>query len=283
MGEKKWKPKNFEDKFYGPITFRNALTHSVNTVTVKIAQDVGVDYIRDYARHLGISSPLQNDLSMALGSSSLSLYELTKSYAVFANQGKTFRPIFIKKILDRHGNLIEENPPLFYAKELPDEDQLITPQTAYLMTHLLEGVVQNGTGWRAKALGRPVAAKTGTTDQYFDAWFIGYTPEYITGIWVGFDDEKSIGDNETGSRAASPIWVAFMTQMLKQKPVRDFPVPGGIEFMKVDQKTGQTSLAKQAILECFKDGTVPDRGTSQPTRASPDFYKFDLNLTPKIN
>jgi penicillin-binding protein 1A len=252
-------------------------------VTVKIAQDVGVDYIRDYARHLGISSPLQNDLSMALGSSSLSLYELTKSYAVFANQGKTFRPIFIKKILDRHGNLIEENSPLFYVKEVPLEDQLITPQTAYLMTHLLEGVVQDGTGWRAKALGRPVAAKTGTTDQYFDAWFVGYTPEYITGIWVGFDDEKSIGDNETGSRAASPIWVAFMALMMKNKPIRDFPAPEGIEFIKVDQKTGQTSLAKQAILECFKDGTVPAGGTSQPTKASPDFYKFDLNLIPKLN
>jgi penicillin-binding protein 1A len=280
-GDKKWKPKNFEDKFYGPITFRNALAQSVNTVTVKIAQHVGVDYIRDYARHLGISSPLQNDLSVALGSSSLSLYELTKSYAVFANQGKIFRPIFIKKILDRHGNLIEENPPLFYAKELPDEDQLITPQTAYLMTHLLEGVVQNGTGWRAKTLGRPVAAKTGTTDQYFDAWFIGYTPEYITGIWVGFDDEKSIGDNETGSRAASPIWVAFMAQMMKNKPIRDFPAPEGIEFMKVDSKTGESSLAKQAILECFKDGTGPVRNNSYPAKISSDFYKFDLNLIPK--
>jgi penicillin-binding protein 1A len=253
----------------------------VNTVTVRIAQDVGVDYIRDYARHLGISSPLQNDLSMALGSSSLSLYELTKSYAVFANQGKIFRPVFIRKILDRHGNLIEENPPLFHAKELPDEDQLIAPQTAYLVTRLLEGVVQNGTGWRAKALGRPVAAKTGTTDQYFDAWFIGYTPESITGVWVGFDDERSIGDNETGSRAASPIWVAFMTPMMKNKPIRDFPAPEGIEFMKVDPKTGESSLAKQAILECFKDGTGPVRSNSHTVKISSDFYKVDLNLMPK--
>ncbi|OGP64096.1 MAG: penicillin-binding protein, partial [Deltaproteobacteria bacterium RBG_13_47_9] len=219
-GDKKWKPKNFEDKFFGPITFRNALAHSVNTVTVKIAQQVGVDYIRDYARHLGIASSLHNDLSMALGSSSVSLYELTKTYAVFANQGKTFRPAFIKKILDRNGNLIEENPPLFYLKESAEDESLISPQTAYLMTHLLEGVVQHGTGWRAKALGRPAAAKTGTTDQFFDAWFIGYTPEFITGVWVGFDDEKSIGENETGSRAASPIWVAFMTRLLKEKPVR---------------------------------------------------------------
>ncbi len=107
---------------------------------------------------------------------------------------RVFRPLFIKKILDRHGNLIEENLPLFYSKESAEEGQLISPQTAYLMTHLLEGVVQQGTGWRAKAIGRPVAAKTGTTDQFFDAWFIGYTPEYITGVWVGFDDERSIGE-----------------------------------------------------------------------------------------
>jgi len=151
------------------------------------------------------------------------------------------------------------------------------------MTHLLEGVVQQGTGWRARTLGRPVAAKTGTTDQYFDAWFIGYTPEYITGVWVGFDDEKSIGENETGSRAASPIWVAFMTEMLKNKPPRDFPVPEGIEFMKVDPKTGEISLAKQAILECYKDGTGPFRGASHPTKTSTDFFKFDFNLTPKAN
>ncbi|OGP90866.1 MAG: hypothetical protein A2157_05320 [Deltaproteobacteria bacterium RBG_16_47_11] len=282
-GDKKWKPKNFEGKFYGPITFRNALTHSVNTVTVKIAQGVGVDYIRDYAKHLGISSSLHNNLSLALGTSSLSLYELTKAYAIFANQGKAFSPFLVKKILDRHGNLIEENPPFFYLKESPQDEQLISPQTAYLMTHLLEGVVQHGTGWRAKALGRPVAAKTGTTDQFFDAWFIGYTPEFITGVWVGFDDEKSIGENETGSRAASPIWIAFMSKLLKDKPVRDFAVPEGIEFMKVDPKTGMVSLAKQAILECFKDGTGPIQGATHAPKASPDFYKFDLNLTPKIN
>jgi penicillin-binding protein 1A len=259
------------------------LAHSVNTVTVKIAQNIGVDYILAYAKHLGISSPLNNDLSMALGSSSLSLYELTKTYAVFANLGRTFRPILIKKILDRHGNLLEENLPLFYAKEFPDEDQLISPQTAYLMTQLLQGVVQNGTGWRAKTLGRPVAAKTGTTDQYVDAWFIGYTPEHITGVWVGFDDENSIGDNETGSRAASPIWVAFMTHLMKNHLVRDFPTPDGIEFTRVDPKTGESSLAKQAILECFKDGTGPTRSNAQAVKTSSDFYKLDLNLMPKMN
>ena len=187
-------------------------------------------------------------------------------------------PIFIKKILDRDGNLLEENPPLFYPEEPLHTEPALSPQTAYIMTNLLEGVVQNGTGWRAKALGRPVAAKTGTTDQFLDAWFIGYTPEFITGVWVGFDEERSLGENETGSRAASPIWVTFMSKILKDRPVKDFPVPEGIEFMKIDPKTGQASSEKEAILECFKEGTGPIQKVSSRSKTSTDFFKFDLNL-----
>jgi penicillin-binding protein 1A len=275
----KWKPKNFEEKFFGPTTLRNGLTHSINIVTVKIAQDIGTDYLKEYARKLGISSPLQNDLSMALGSSGISLYELTKAYAVFANQGNNFRPIFIKKILDREGNLLEENLPLSYPEESQSKERVISPQTAYIMTHLLEGVVQHGTGWRAKALSRPVAAKTGTTDQFLDAWFIGYTPSFITGVWVGFDEERSLGENETGSRAASPIWVNFMSKMLKDRPIREFPVPEGIEFVKVDPKTGQLSSEKEGSLECFKEGTAPIQAVSSQSKTTKDFFKFDFNLS----
>ena len=276
---KKWKPKNFGEKFSGPITLRNALTHSVNVVTVKIAQDIGVDYIRDYTKKLGISSPLQNDLSMALGSSGISLFDLTKTYAVFANQGKIFKPIFIKKILDRDGNLLEENLPLSYPKEPPDGEQILTPQTAYLMTYLLEGVVQNGTGWKAKALKRPVAAKTGTTDHFLDAWFIGYTPEFITGVWVGFDDERTLGEDETGSRAASPIWVNFMSKALEGKPIQEFPIPEGLEFTKVDAKTGQIGLGRETILECFREGTGPTQEAPSQLKTTIDFFKYDFNLS----
>jgi len=278
-GDERWKPKNFGERFSGPITLRSALTHSVNVVTVKIAQDVGLNYLIDYAKKLGISSPLQHDLSMALGSSSLSLLELTKAYAVFANQGRIFKPIFIKKILDRDGNLIEENPPLFYPKESPEDEQILTPQTAYLMTSLLEGVVQNGTGWRAKALKRPVAAKTGTTDEFIDAWFIGYTPQFITGVWVGFDDETPLGDNETGSRAASPIWVNFMSKVLNDKPFQDFPIPEGIEFRIVDAKTGQMGWRGETILECFREGTAPTPEAKAQLKTTTDFFKYDFNLS----
>jgi penicillin-binding protein 1A len=280
-GDNKWKPKNFEGKFSGPTTLRSALTHSVNIVTVKIAQEVGIEYIRDYAQKLGISSPLHNNLSMALGSSSISLYELTKAYSVFANQGNLFKPIFIKKILDRNGNLLEENLPLSYFEEFPEQGQIITPQTAFLMTHLLEGVVQHGTGWRARSLGRPVAAKTGTTDQFMDAWFIGYTPELIAGVWVGFDEERSLGENETGARAASPIWVNFMAKILKDKPKKEFPIPEGIEFIKIDPKTGQVSLGKEGILECFREGTEPTQIDPSSLKTSTDFFKFDFNLPTK--
>jgi penicillin-binding protein 1A len=280
-GDQRWKPKNFDEKFFGPVTLRNALTHSVNIATVKIAQEIGIDYIKDYALKLGISLPFQNNLSMALGSSSITLYELTKAYAVFANRGNTFRPIFIKKILDRDGNLLEESLPLSYPKESSSEEPIINSQTAYLMTNLLEGVVQNGTGRRARSLGRPVAAKTGTTDQFLDAWFIGYTTEFITGVWVGFDEEKSIGENETGARAASPIWINFMSKILKERPVKEFPVPEGIDFMKIDPKTGQISLIGEGILECFKEGTGPVENNSSQLKTSQDFFESDFNLLGK--
>jgi len=281
-GDKKWKPKNFEGTFSGPITLRNALTHSVNVVTVKIAREVGTDYIKSYAQKLGISSPLHNDLSMALGSSSISLYELTKAYSVFANRGNLFKPIFIKRILDRDGNLLEENLPPFYSEASSKEEQIIAPQTAFLMTYLLEGVVKQGTGWRARSLGRPVAAKTGTTDQFMDAWFIGYTPELITGVWVGFDEERSLGENETGARAASPIWVAFMSKILKDKPLKDFPAPEeGIEFVKIDPKTGQLSSEKDGILECFREGTGPTQREPSLIKTSTDFFKYDFNISAK--
>jgi penicillin-binding protein 1A len=282
-GDNKWKPKNYEGKFSGPTTLRNALAHSVNIVTVKIAQEVGVQYIKDYAQKLGISSPLHHTLSMALGSSSITLYELTRAYSVFANQGNLFKPIFIKKILDRDGNLLEENLPSSYFEEFLEEKQVITPQTAFLMTYLLEGVVQHGTGWRAKSLGRPVAAKTGTTDQFMDAWFIGYTPELITGVWVGFDEERSLGEDETGARAASPIWVAFMSKILKDKPKKDFPIPEGIGFTKIDPKTGYVSLGKEGILECFKEGTEPTQTDPSALKTSTDFFKSDFNLPTRPN
>lgn len=253
-----WKPHNYKEKFYGPTLFRDALVHSRNVVTIKILQDIGIDYVINYARKLGISSDINRDLSISLGSSGVSLLEITKAYSVFSNLGYKIKPVFITKILDRNGNILEQ-PELKRQK-------VIDISTAYIMTNILESVVKSGTGWRVRALKRPVAGKTGTTNNLNDAWFIGYTPRYTTGVWVGFDNEKSLGKGETGSRAASPIWLGYMQKALAGRPVRTFNVPEGIVFAKIDAATGLLAIesSKKTRFECFKEGTVPTRHTPEP-------------------
>ena len=267
-----WKPRNYKEKFYGPTIFRDALTKSRNVVTIKILQDIGIGYAIDYARKLGITSNMNRDLSIALGSSGVSLLELVSAYSVFNNLGYLVEPVFITKILDREGNVIEEGNPV--------RRKVIEQNTAYIMTSLLEGVVKHGTGHRVKALKRPVAGKTGTTNNLHDAWFVGYTPRYNTGTWVGYDEENSLGKGETGSRAASPIWVGFMQRLLADKPVRVFQVPEGIVFSKIDAETGLLPIpeSKKTIFECFKEGTVPTEYTKKPDAMTEpeEFFKSDM-------
>ena len=264
-----WKPRNYGRKFYGPTLLREALAKSRNVVTVKVLQAIGIDYTIDYARKLGISSHISNNLSIALGSSGLSLLELVAAYSVFANQGYLISPVFITRIVDRSGKVIYEAN--------PERKKVIEESTAYIMTSLLQSVVQNGTGRRVRALKRPVAGKTGTTNDLFDAWFVGFTPEYVTGTWVGLDDEGPLGKGETGSRAASPIWLGFMKKILEDKPVKVFQVPEGVVFSKIDAETGLLPVpeTRKTLFECFKEGTVPTRYTKRPQKeADPeDFYK----------
>jgi penicillin-binding protein 1A len=242
-----WEPRNFDREFEGPVTFRHALSYSRNVITVKILQDIGVGYAIQYARKLGISSPLEPNLTLALGSSGVSLLELTRAYAVFASQGMKVEPLFITKIVDRNGTVLEENKPRL--------SQVISPQTAYLMTSLLQSVVEEGTGRSVRALNRPCAAKTGTTNDMRDAWFIGYTPDLIAGTWVGYDVEKPLGKRETGAVASSPIWLRFMQEVLEGTGVDVFPVPDGIIFRQIDADTGGevTEQTGRAIFECFKE------------------------------
>jgi len=268
----KWKPRNYKEKFFGSTLFRKALEKSRNVITIKILQDIGIDYTIEYVGKLGITSKISEDLSIALGSSGVSLLELVNAYSVFANYGQLVKPIFITKIVDRDGNLIDV--------VMHEKKRVIEEKTAYIMTNLLEGVVKHGTGWRAKALKRPVAGKTGTTNNLYDAWFMGYTPQYITGVWVGFDDEGELGKNETGSRAASPIWLGFMKKVLKDKPVRVFRVPKGIVFHKIDAETGLLAIpeSEKIIFECFKEGTAPTEYTKKPDvlTETEEFYKLDM-------
>ncbi len=275
--EEKWKPRNFGEKFFGDTTFANALALSRNIVTIKIAQDIKIDTIVSFARRLGIESPLIEDLSMALGSSSFTLDEMCRALAIFASGGKRVKPYFITKVLDREGKLIE-------AFEPPSKPQeVVSPQLAYLMTHLLKGVIQFGTGKNAKDLNWPLAGKTGTTNDYADAWFLGYSPDILTGVWVGFDERKKLGEFETGSRAALPVWKEYMAYALQTMSKRDFPIPDGIVFVNIDQKTGKlvTPETKFQLSQAFIEGTEPkfteeDLEKQEPTREEEEeFFKED--------
>jgi penicillin-binding protein 1A len=267
-----WKPKNYGQKFYGPTLFRDALAHSRNLVTIKILKDIGIDYTINYAKKLGITSALERDLSLALGSSGISLLELVNAYAVFANLGDRVKPVFITKIVDRHGNILEEAE--------PENEKVIERSTAYLITSLLESAVKDGTGKIVRALNRPVAGKTGTTNDMNDAWFVGYTPQYITGTWVGFDDEASLGKGETGASSAAPIWLNFMSRILENEPVKIFQIPDDIIFAKIDAETGLLPIpeSKKTVFECFKQGTVPKKHTVEQNLKIEydDFFKSGM-------
>ena len=264
-----WKPQNYRETFYGSTLFRDALVHSRNVVTIKILQDIGISYVIDYSRKLGITSDISQNLSIALGSSGVSLLELVNAYSVFSNLGYFIEPVFITRIDDRHGNLLESSRLV--------RKKVIDMSTAYIMTHMMETVVKEGTGQRVRALKRPAAGKTGTTNNLFDAWFMGYTPRYTTGVWVGLDQEGSLGKGETGSRTASPIWLDYMNKALEGKPARTFTVPEGIVFARIDAKTGLLPIAEseKIITECFKEGTVPSEYTPKPDAAfeSDDLFK----------
>ena len=267
-----WKPKNFDEKFLGPTTLHNALIHSRNIITIKILEEIGVDYAASYAVNMGITSPLSKNLSMALGTSGVTLQELVRAYGVLANQGKRVQPFFIKKIVDRTGQVFEETQ--------PKVEQVIDPRIAFMTSYVMQDVVESGTGQRVKKLGRPVAGKTGTTDDTRDAWFMGFTPSLVAGVWVGFDQERSLGRQEVGGRAAAPIWLYFAEKALSGMPVEVFPIPEGIVFTKVDQKTGAPAKpsTKGAIFECFLEGTTPENAqTVDPSRLPEGAFKFDMD------
>jgi len=284
-----WRPQNYGRSFYGPITMREALARSVNNATVHLFRDIGVDYVISFARSLGIRSPLQRDLSLALGSSGLSLLELTRAYGVFAAGGKPVVPTFIRRVTDASGQILlekvalEDAPPAETPAESPAAVDVVveggtppeaapglTPEQAYLATDLLRAVVTDphGTGGRARELGRPIAGKTGTTNEQADAWFIGYSPDVVTGVWVGHDESRYLGWGETGAHAALPIWLAYMHAALDSRPARDFPVPESIVFARVDRKTGLLADASStnSVFQAYPAGSEP----TESVRAAED-------------
>ena len=221
---------------------------------------------------MGITSPLSRNLSIALGTSGVTLQELVRSYGVLANEGKRVQPFFIKKIVDRTGHVFEEVQ--------PKVEQVIDPRIAFMTSYVMQDVVESGTGQRVKRLGRPVAGKTGTTDDTRDAWFLGFTPSLVAGVWVGFDQERPMGRQEVGGRAAAPIWLYFAEKALEGMPVEVFPIPEGIVFTKVDPKTGAPAKfwTKGAIFEAFLEGTTPENAeTVDPAHLPEGVKKFDMD------
>lgn len=216
-GPPPWVPHNFDRKFLGPTPLRTGLIQSRNIVSIKILQRIGIQYAVRYAQQMGIASPLYPNLSLALGSSGVSLWEMVTAYNCFPNLGQRVFPYYIKQIFDRSGrNLYEYTP---------KPEKVMEPETAHSMIDLLKAVVQEGTGWRLKALGKTIAGKTGTTNDFRDAWFIGFTPAYTAGAWVGIDDLTPLGSGETGGQAASPIILEFFQKAIAHLPNQEFPIP----------------------------------------------------------
>ena len=275
---KAWKPDNYDRKFRGPITYQQALEESVNVAAVKVLEKNGVRRTVDLARRLGVESPLGENLSIALGTSDLTLLEITSAYGALANQGSWVRPSAIRYVLDSQRKLLEENT--------PQAKQVVSPELAYVMTSMLRGTIERGTGAAARALGRPAAAKTGTTNDYSNAWFIGYTPQLATGVWVGYDRPRSLGKDETGSRVAVPIWTAFMQEALAGTPPEDFPIPERVVLVPVDMNPSGGCV--RPVTMAFVAGTEPKEvcgparyapGVSPP-RVEPPLLPAPANPTP---
>jgi penicillin-binding protein 1A len=223
---KSWRPQNYQNRFFGPVTLRTALAHSLNSVAVRLVERLGVERVIRQARKLGIESRLEKNLSISLGSSSVSLLELVNAYGVFGAAGNRAEPIFVVKVTDRDGKPLHESQPRL--------TRALSPEVSFILTDMLRNVVQSGTGRGADQLGVPVAGKTGTSSDFRDAWFVGYTPSLSAGVWVGYDDLRPLGDKETGGRTALPIWLTFMKEAVKYAGGKEFPVPEGIEWLEVD-------------------------------------------------
>jgi len=293
-----WKPKNYDGKYLGPITFRHSLEQSRNIPTIKLAEDIGVRKIMNILPRFGLEVVAEENLSVALGNVGVNLIDLVSAYAIFPNGGRLVEPVSILSITDKSGvafqldekkkekQLIEKG----IIKTTPNSDtspsedstkldffanlrgrQVYDPRLSFVMTNILKGVIANGTGRPARALGNNIAGKTGTTSSYVDAWFVGYSSRLATGVWVGMDNNKTMGYGETGTKSALPIWIDFMADGLKKHREGEFFQPNGIINMYVNKETGKPVNMNNpnAILESFVEGTEPGSEKSQ-TVTQPD-------------
>ena len=299
-----WKPENYENDFYGPSTLRFGIEHSRNVMTVRLAQDIGMPLIAEYAKRFGVYDNLPPYLSFALGAGETTLLRMVTAYGMFDNGGRRIKPTLIDRIQDRYGHTVYrhderecigcdakkwENQP--EPSLIDRREQVLDPMTAYQITSIMEGVVLRGTAAGAgfqKEVGKPVAGKTGTTNDEKDAWFIGYTPDIVVGVYMGYDKPRHLGRGATGGHLAAPIVKDFMKVALADKPAVPFRVPPGIKLIRVDLKTGQRAGpdSQKVILEAFKPGTAPPDNYSvvgygndqqqpgqTPGRSAPGFFR----------
>ena len=252
-GQPRYRPRNYDNQYKGPVTLRHALEASRNVPAVWLMNEVGPEVVVDFARRVGFSSPIPPYLSVALGSAEATLMEVTSAYSVFPSQGKRMLPFLIERVIDRNGRLLEEHR--------PRSRDALRPDTAYIMVSLMRGVVRRGTAQRARrTLDWPIGGKTGTMDDYTDAWFVGFDPDVTVGVWVGHDEKKTMGYNEQGARVALPIWIDFMEAYVgdrEEKPA--FDPPTNIVFVSVDPETGEPAGpgTHRPIEEAFIAGTEP--------------------------
>ncbi len=260
---KEWKPRNFEDNgFDGPMLLRWALARSKNTVAVRVIDAIGAQAVIDMARKAGITSPLPETLTLALGTGEVSPLELANAYATFDALGKRAEPLLVVKVTDREGKVLEEH------HAVPEET--IPPPVAYVLTSMLRSVIEyeRGTAHSVSDLKRPVAGKTGTTSDGRDAWFSAFTPDLVATVWVGFDDHSSMGQTMTGGRAALPIWTGLMRQILEERPRLDFPMPPGVEVVAIDPQSGlRAPDGAPSRQEFFVEGTAPTEYAPKPGEA----------------
>ena len=264
---KMWKPENYGKKFYGPSTIRTGVEKSRNLMTVRIAQQIGINKVAKFAKNLRIYENPKELLSISLGSEETTLLKLTSAYCSFVNGGKLIEPIFLDRIQDSEGNTIYNSEKRvckkcdkisYLGNEVPKIedrfDKIFSEETAYQITSILEGVIKRGTGRGLKDLKLDLAGKTGTTNDNTDAWFVGYTSNLVVGVYVGHDEPQSLGRYETGSKTAMPIFKSFIKKAIKKGDARPFKVSKNIKFLVVDQKTGRKAdfLSKSTIIEAFK-------------------------------
>ncbi|MFC7400259.1 penicillin-binding protein 1A [Chelatococcus sp. GCM10030263] len=270
-----WRPENYDKKYAGPRTLRYGVEHSKNLMTVRLAHDIGMPLVAEYAKRFGVYDDLPQLLSMALGAGETTVLRMTTAYSMFVNGGKRIKPTLIDRIQDRWGHTIYRHDERqcigCTAKNWEDQpeptlvdkrEQVLDPLTAYQVVSILEGVVQRGTGTVVKSVGKPLAGKTGTSNDSKDVWFVGFSPDLAVGVFIGYDKPRSLGGRTTAAVLAAPIFRDFMAMALKDKPATPFRVPPGIKLIQVDARTGMRSSGggKGTILEAFKPGTAPPDG-----------------------